>query len=406
MTAAQSCMERLLVLDDTLELAELIAVIARQAGYDATATTEAEDFHVALARDMPDLIVLDLQMPGTDGIEILRQLADTGTTAGILIVTGMDQRTIDSAERFARDAGLNVVGSVQKPFNPEMLLERLTAAQAVTRRLTGADLGAAMENAEMSLHFQPVLRRLAAQTWHAESVEALPRWQHPRLGWLTPAQFLPLAGSGRGELMKRLTDFVLQRGIEQLDLWQRDGLHLGLRINIAAGLIVDTGFPDRLDRLLKEYSADPALLTLEISDAEMVTQSLDGIEILTRLRLKDVNLSLDDFGAADETLRSLYTLPISEVKIDRTLTADLEREAGSRILYQCLMDLARRLDLNCCAEGVETGEQLRILDELGCQRVQGFHIGRPVPAVEIPAVMAHWTASERASPVAARGIRR
>jgi EAL domain-containing protein (putative c-di-GMP-specific phosphodiesterase class I) len=405
MSGMTSGRERVLVLDDTVELAELIAALARQAGYVATATTNSEDFHAAMARNLPDLIVLDLQMPGTDGIKVLRQLAGTGITAGILIVSGMDRRTVDSAEHFARDSGLNLIGSVRKPFDPEMMLDKLIAAQAITRRLTGADLGAAMENAEMSLHFQPVIRRLSAQSWHAESVEALPRWQHPLLGWLTPGQFLPLVGSDCGDLMKRLTDFVLQRGIEQLNLWQREGLHLGLRVNVAAGLIADTEFPDRLDRLLQEHGADPALLTLEMSDAGSLAQSLDGIEILTRLRLKEINLSLDDFGAADASMRGLYTLPISEIKIDRTLTADLDRTAGAPLVYKNIIDLANRLGLICCAEGVETEKQFSILDNLGCDRVQGFFVGRPIPAMDIPSATAQWTAKDRSSSIPAAGSR-
>jgi EAL domain-containing protein (putative c-di-GMP-specific phosphodiesterase class I) len=398
--------ERLLILDDTAEIAELIAALARQAGFTTTVTTDADAFHAEIARVRPHVIVLDLQMPGTDGIEVLRQLAATGTTAGILIVTGMDQRTIDSAERFAREAGLNVIGTVQKPFSPESFIDTLIDAHAVTRRLSSTDLGEAIDNAEMSLFFQPVVRRLATESWHAESVEALPRWDHPVLGLLTPAHFLPLVGSDRGELMKRLTDFVLQRGIEQLHLWQREGLHLGLRVNVAAGLIADTGFPDRLEQLLQEYGADPALLTLEMSDASSLAQSLDGIEILTRLRLKDISLSLDDVGAADASLRGLYSLPISEIKIDRSLTADLEREPGAAVVYRTLIGLAQRLGLTCCAKGVETAAQLKILDSLECHRVQGYHIGMPVPAADIPTALTRWIVRDPISATAAGGAGR
>lgn len=384
--------ERLLVLDDSVEIAELIGELGREAGFNTTVTTEADAFNAALERDPPKIIVLDLQMPKTDGIEILAQLSASGTTAGILIVTGMDKRTVVSAERFGRQAGLNMLGTLQKPFTPESMIAKLTAARDVTRQLTGADLNAAMDDSSLILYFQPVVRRLGPQSWHAESVEALPRWQHPVLGLLTPAQFLPLVGSERGGLMRRLTDFVLERGIAQLQSWQRDGLHLGLRVNVAAGLIADTGFPDRLERLLREKEADPALLTLEISDATSLYQSRDGIEILTRLRLKEINLSLDDFGAAGPAINGLYALPINEVKIDHCLTTDLAFEQGASVLFRGLVDIARQLGIVCCAEGVESAEQLNALDVIGCDLAQGFHIGVPVPAADIPKALINWLA--------------
>jgi EAL domain-containing protein (putative c-di-GMP-specific phosphodiesterase class I) len=221
----------------------------------------------------------------------------------------------------------------------------------------------------------------------------LPRWNHPDFGVLAPAQFLPLVGSSRGLLMRQLTDYVLRLGAEQLQQWQSSGLHLGLRVNVSAGLIGDTDFPDRLYQLLQEFSADPTLLTLEICDATALSQSRDGIEILTRLRLKGVNLSLDDFGTSDSMLRNLYTLPINEVKVDRFMTADLTREKGSSVVFRGILEMLEKLDIACCAEGVESSEQLQLLDDMQCDLAQGFHICTPLPAVEIPKALTNWTAN-------------
>lgn len=384
--------EHLLILDDTVEIADLIGELSRQAGFITTVTMDVDAFNEALEREKPNIIVLDLQMPKSDGIEILRQLSADSITAGILLVSGMDKRTIDGAERFGRKAGLNMLGTLQKPFTPETLIEKLTSARDATRQLTGADLAAAFDDSAMKLYFQPVVRRLGKGVWHAESVEALPRWQHPVLGLLTAGQFLALAGSERSSLMQRLTDFVLQRGIEQLHVWQREGLHLGLRVNVAAGLITDTDFPDRLESLIQQHQTDPALLTLEISDSASLGDSRDGIEILTRLRLKDINLALDDFGAGGQAINTMFTLPINEVKIDHCVTSDLTKEHGAPVLFRGLVDIARQLGILCCAEGVESAEQLAMLDDIGCDLAQGFHIGKPVPAVDIPDAIAGWTA--------------
>ena len=291
--------ETILILDDTVEIAELIGELAAQAGFAPTVTTDIESFNRELERTAPQVIVLDLQMPGTDGIEVIRQLSSIGCRSRILLVTGMDPRTVDSAKRFGERLGLNMLGAVHKPFVPEALIDMLRRARSLTGQLSSEDFDAALHEATLIIQYQPVVRRLRRRSWHAESVEALPRWKHPDFGMIAPGQFLPLLGSDRSALMQRLTDFVLQRGAEQLRTWQSIGLHLGLRVNVPAGLISDTDFPDRLEGLLAEFNADPELLTLELSDALPLAQSPDGMEILTRLRLKGIRLSLDDFGGSE-----------------------------------------------------------------------------------------------------------
>lgn len=390
-------MARLLVLDDEVELGELIGDLAEAAGFEATVTHDPASFNEELGRSSPDLIVLDLQIPNTDGVEVLRELAASGTRAGVLLVSGMDTRTISSAEHFGRKVGLNLVGMLQKPFTPQSLMEKLSSAHEATRRLTQVDLARAIEEGQLTLRYQPVVRRLQRGNWHAESVEALVRWEHPSLGLLVPSQFLPLIDSDRGDLMKQLTDFVFERGIEQLHVWQNDGFHIGLRVNVAAGLIADARFPDRLEALLREFDTDPELLTLEIRELDALGQSSNGADILTRLRLKSVNLSLDDFGAEGTNLTGLYTLPFGEVKIDRCLIKDLANEAGAAVLVNGLIEVAQRMDLSCCAIGVETALQLQMLDDAGCDLAQGYHIGSPVSAARLPQALADWTVDAQAA---------
>lgn len=383
---------RLLILDDTVELAEMVAEIAKNAGFDVKIASSVDAFNAELERQPPGNIVLDLQMPEVDGVEILKQLAADRSSAGILLVSGMDKRTIDSAESFGRSVGLNMLGSLQKPFEPEMLLATLSRIRSATRQLTDEDLAAAIDDATLVLHFQPVVRRIRKGVWHAESVEALLRWDHPALGLLTPSQFLPLVGSDRSSLMRRLTDFVFQRGIEYLQTWQNQGLHLGLRINIASGLITDTDFPDRLEDFLQQNQADPSLMTLEIADSEIVRNSADCNEILTRLRLKGISLALDDFGGPGQSVDSLFRLPVNEIKIDRCVTDGLTRERGAAVVVRGLIDIAMQLGITSCVEGVETAEQFALLDEIGCDLIQGFHVGRPVPSREITKSLSEWTA--------------
>lgn len=396
---------RLLVLDDDVELGELIGELGEHCGFASTVTHDVASFNEALGRAAPALIVLDLQMPDSDGVEVLRDLAGSGTRAGILLVSGMDKRTIASAELYGRQAGLNLVGTLQKPFTPEAMMAKLSSVHETTRKLTSGDLARAIAEGELTLRYQPVVRRIQPGSWHAESVEALLRWQHPSLGLLVPSQFLNLIDSDRGELMKQLTDFVFERGIEQLRVWQNEGFHIGLRVNVAAGLIADSQFPDRLESLLREHDTDPELLTIEIREATELGESSKGCDILTRLRLKSIKLALDDFGASGTTLKGLYTLPFGEIKIDRCLIADLATVPGANLLVGHLIEIAHRLDMTCCAVGVESEAQLGLLDDAGCDLAQGFYIGSPLAAARLQDALADWSATVPGKTVGKAGTR-
>ena len=130
----------LLALDDDEEIGSLLCAIGQRAGFEVTATTSHKDFQTTLRLSRPDVIVLDLQMPEMDGVQMLRFLADEKVDAGIVLVTGMDMRTISSAEQYGRSKGLRVLATLQKPFMPEDLSNALATAQAATRSLTPSDL--------------------------------------------------------------------------------------------------------------------------------------------------------------------------------------------------------------------------------------------------------------------------
>jgi EAL domain-containing protein (putative c-di-GMP-specific phosphodiesterase class I) len=141
------------------------------------------------------------------------------------------------------------------------------------------------------------------------------------------------------------------------------------------------------------------LLTLEIHEASSLGQASKGADILTRLRLKSIKLALDDFGSEGTGLHGWYALPFGELKIDRALVADLGKVAGAATLVGGLIRIAHELDIVCCAVGVETADQLRMLDDAACDLAQGFYIGAPLAAAKLPQALADWTAEWRAEQV-------
>jgi EAL domain-containing protein (putative c-di-GMP-specific phosphodiesterase class I) len=275
----------------------------------------------------------------------------------------MDERTIASAEQYGLRRGLSVLGTVQKPFDPDELLERFEKAHAAIRPLTPADLEQAIENGQLVVHYQPIIRRFADNTWDVTAVEALLRWNHPIRGLLTPGSFVSM-GESHG-LSRAMTDFVLQRGIEQLKGWEALQLRIGLRVNIAATLISDIAFPDRLERMLVAQSIDPESLTLEITETAMLEQTPDAFDILTRLRIKNIGLAIDDFGIGYSSLTQLFRMPFNEMKIDRSLVSRIIESKEASIMVDALVSLAHKLNLTACAEGVEDRVTLEALGKFG-----------------------------------------
>jgi EAL domain-containing protein (putative c-di-GMP-specific phosphodiesterase class I) len=378
----------LLTLDDDDEIADVLRAIGERAGFFVVPMTAADPFKEALRQYAPEVIVLDLQMPEMDGVEALRYLADQRIKAGIVLVTGMDERTIASAEQYGTSRGLKILATLQKPFHPEELLEKLLTAKAATQPLTAADLHKAMERDELAVYYQPTIKRFADGTWDITAVEALLRWNHPERGLLAPDAFIEM-GETHG-LSRAMTDLVIQRGIEQLKGWQAQKLDLGLRVNVAATLITDLGFPDRLQAVFTANEIEPSLLTMEITETAMLDQHADTFDILTRLRVKKINLAIDDFGIGYSSLTQLFRLPFNEMKIDRSLVAKVPQSKEARIMVEALIELAHKLNLSVCAEGVETDEALDFLDSVQCDSAQGFLVSPPVAPKELPDVIEGW----------------
>ena len=383
----------LLVLDDDPAIAEVVRAIGERAGFRAVVTTAPTAFVEAYGVHRPDVVVLDLQMPDMDGIEMLRVLGDVRAEAAIVLLTGMDSRTVSSAEHYGLSRGLNVVAGLQKPFLPDELQEKLVAATSSRAPLAPADLGLAIDNDELVVYYQPIASRFADGSWDITAVEALLRWNHPKRGLLTPDAFIAMGEAGG--LGRAMTDFVIQRGIAQIRAWRASRLDLGLRVNVSATLINDIHFPDRLATVLACNDIAPSAFTIEITETAMLDRRADTLDILTRLRVKGVNLAIDDFGIGYSSLTQLFQMPFNEMKIDKSLVLGIPTSKEARIMVGVLVELAHKLDLKACAEGVETEQALEFLGSVGCDSTQGFFISRPLAAADVPDAIERWRRQTR-----------
>jgi EAL domain-containing protein (putative c-di-GMP-specific phosphodiesterase class I) len=370
---------RLLVVDDETALARLVKAAGESAGYEVFITRVPSAFIEKARAWNPTVIMLDLGMPGTDGIELLRGLAEHSCAAQVVLMSGADDKVLESALRLGRERGLRMGGILQRPVQLTTLRSFLARFQAA-KTLLSADLANAIETDQLFLEYQLKLDcRVARMT----GVEALVRWRHPVLGIIQPDQFIPLAEEN--DLIHRLTDWVVSAATKQMAVWRVDNPTLEMAVNISAKDVQDLGLPDRLHKLCQAAGVSCDSITLELTETGAMREALQMMDVLTRLRLKGFKLSIDDFGTGFSSLVQLQQMPFSEVKIDRSFVMQMMSNEGCRTIVEILIDLARRLGLRSVAEGVEDEAALRGLMAMGCDGAQGYYLSRPLAASQIPA---------------------
>ena len=260
-------------------------------------------------------------------------------------------------------------------------------------RKAEAELLASFEQAlaagQLHMAYQP---KVAVKDGSLVRVEALVRWDDPMLGAVEPARFVPLAE--QHGLIDDLTQWGLRRILGQWLKWRDEGIDTCIAFNISALSLQSLDFPDLVERMCRALEVPTDRLVLELTEG--ATQPLIKLmDTLTRFRIKGIGLAIDDFGTGYSSLMQLRQLPFTEVKIDQSFVADIERSRDCRLIVQTITDLAHGLGLSATAEGVETLQQLRLVRELGCDIVQGYLIS---PPLEPQALKAWKTKFRRAWP--------
>jgi diguanylate cyclase (GGDEF)-like protein len=257
------------------------------------------------------------------------------------------------------------------------------------RRVTlVAELRQAIARNELHLAFQPLVLMTSRE---AVSLEALVRWTHPTLGVISPAEFVPLAE--RASAVADLTRWVLAAAIAQLGLWRAQGLTIELAVNLSASDLSDEILPGRVLALLREHNVAAAQLMLEVTESAIMREPAQATRVMQQLRDAGVRFAIDDFGTGHSSLAQLHTLPVDELKIDRSFVINLERSANNQAIVRSTTELGHILGLRVVAEGVETPAVWTALLRLGCDLAQGYFISRPMPAAEVPG----WMSLQRAN---------
>lgn len=237
------------------------------------------------------------------------------------------------------------------------------------------DLRDALDRDALAVHFQP---KSDIVTETIVGAEALVRWIHPVHGFVSPEEFVGLAE--HAGLVGRLTKFVLDEALRQCRLWHEQGLPIRVSVNLSARSLRDFDLVAQVADALDRAGVEPRMLTLEVTETEIVSDSVAAMAILEGLRTLGVSISIDDFGTGYSSLAYLARLPADEVKIDKSFVIGLPNDEVSQAIVRAVVELSARVGMRTVAEGVEDAQTLQLLEELGVETAQGYYISRPIPA--------------------------
>lgn len=377
--------QNVVFVDDDPEFGELVSVIAAQVGVPCTVTRDAASFLAALSPETT-LVLLDLLMPGLDGIEVLRLLSQRDHQPAVAFVSGTGKRVMESALALAESLGLTVAGFLEKPFQLQDLEQLLTCKpkpRTMDRMVASKghpfseeEFHEALERDEFFLEYQP---QIALSSGQVVGLEALVRWSHPVQGALAPGEFIPFAE--RHGLIDSLGWWVIERGLSEF-CWIRDDMvaEASISLNVAVSSLKDLTFPDRLVALAKTLGVAPRCIVLEITETGLIQELSSTLDVLTRLRMRDVQLAIDDFGSGYSMMQQLRHVPATEIKIDRSFVHRLDATESDNVMVQKIIEIGRELHMRVVGEGVETERHLEYLIQNGCDLAQGEFFSSPLPA--------------------------
>jgi EAL domain-containing protein (putative c-di-GMP-specific phosphodiesterase class I)/CheY-like chemotaxis protein len=334
-----------------------------------------------------DLIVSDLQMPGMDGIELLREIESMRMDAGVILMSTFEDPVLHTAEELGRLRHLRLLGSVRKPVDRAQLQALVQHLSDQPRTVVDSvgdihveDLRRAILANSIEVYVQP---KVDIITGRPQGVEALARWTLDGYGAVPPTLFIPLAE--QHDLINPLTDVVLVKALRACAEWRKAGIETTVAVNLSSKSLNRLDLPNEIQKLVQSSGVEANQLVLEITESALFQDLAKALDILVRLRLMGYRLSIDDFGTGYSSLQQLGRVPFTELKIDRSFVVDAPHNEEARSILRTSIRLARTLHLRTVAEGVETQEQLALLRDEGCDLGQGYLFSKPMPAADLPA---------------------
>ena len=388
---------KILVLDDDPFTLKLLTQMLANLGCNSA--TACDSGHAALKEidspnGHPDLILLDINMPEMDGLEFVRHLVERHYSGGIILISGEGERMLLTATTLVQAHNIPVLGHLHKPITPEELAALLqkwppppqNKLRAAKENYSVSEVRAAIADGELVNYYQP---KVAAATGRVMGVETLVRWRHPQDGMVLPGQFIGVAETHG--LIDNLSRVVLAGALAQAKVWQEAGLVLQLAVNLSMDNLTSLDFADFAARQAAAAGVPPQQIVLEVSESIIPAHDLCAtLETLARLRLKRFRLSIDDFGTGHSSLAQLRGIPFDELKIDRSAVHGACTGKPEQAKYDTCLGMARQLNMEAVAEGVEDRDDWNFVHRTRCDLAQGDFIAKPMPAADLPTWMEGW----------------
>lgn len=377
-----------LIVDDDEFVRGMLSRQVRGLGFQSVDAGDGEEGLRLLRERGPfHAVICDLQMPEMDGVQFLRHVAQLQPEARVVLVSAQEPKVLRLTEELVRAHGLPLLGALGKPVSADQLRRLLIESAAATAPVRAAgpavtvdDLRAAIGRQEIQACVQPKVR---ISDGGLAGAEALARWQPVGGPSIPPDVFIPLAE--RSGLIEPLTDLMLRQSLRACGEWGRRGIPTRIAINVAPVTLQRLDLPETITELASEFGVVPEQVIVEVTESGLLTDEHRSLDVLTRLRLRGISLSIDDFGTGFSSLKQLKRLPFSELKIDRSFVATMVDDPDSARIVEANIRLARELGVaSATAEGVETEAQFQQLRKLGCAHAQGYYIARPMPRADLP----------------------
>jgi EAL domain-containing protein (putative c-di-GMP-specific phosphodiesterase class I) len=388
---------RVLVIDDQEHVRKWIRRVLKTLGISFV--SEAEDGQAALALVTSpgssfDLILCDLKMPNTDGIELIRAFSALRLETAVLLLSMEPERVLETSALLAEEQGLRVLGAIGKPLTVEKLeplLKTVTASAAVPPQpsvdVAPDRLREVLQGGVLHLLYQP---KISMASGRMTGVEALARWRHPDFGTVSPEFFVALCEE-TSHLGDWLLDFSLREAFAFSVRANDSGDEVNVAINVHARALDDIRLPDRIEAMANAAGTSPNRITLEITERSVAHDAIRMLDVATRLRLKGFNLAIDDFGTGHSGLSQLRRLPFNQLKIDRQFVHGSADSSSKRSVVEASVALARNLQMTSVAEGIQRRPDWDLLQSLGCEEMQGYFTGRPMTEEGLSAWSAQWS---------------
>ena len=378
----------LLIDDDPTQIAILTAYLSSLRISKITSASDGQKALDLLASSVheTDVIFTDLRMPNMDGYVFLKHLGDLGFKGQIIIISGHEHVLLESAASLGKMYGLNIAGQIRKPLTKQAL-DRLLATRKEDTNHNGPRSSDVMSseailngiaNDEFIPFYQPKVDLLSGKIVGAE---ALARWQHPELGLISPAAFIPIAeadGSIQAisiKIFDHLVNDLAQGGAAWKDK--------KIAFNLPPQMIRDETLPETLISRLNKAGVSSKNICIEITENGFIDFDHITVEVLSRLRIMGFDLSIDDFGTGAASIANLKMFPYTELKIDQSFIGNVLTDAFSAETVRTSISLARQLGLRIVAEGIETHDVLQYVKSRGIDQAQGYLFAKPMPVADV-----------------------